>query len=104
MESNHDLQSQQAFEQSYLSQRLQPKYYQGQVWTNLRHSFDLDKPKGYHKMLPFEQLRKDLVQDVSYRDKAIYSPKIDLADDFDEDHPVTEFSALKKLKQVGNFM
>ena len=46
----------------------------------------------------------DLVQDVGYRDKAIYSPKIDLADDFDEDHPVTEFSALKKLKQVGNFM
>ena len=54
-------------------------------------------------MLPFEQLRKDLVQDVSYRDKAIYSPKIDLADDFDEDHPVTEFSALKKPNQVGNF-
>ena len=39
-------------------------------------------------MLPFEQLRKDLVQDVSYRDKAIYSPKIDPADDFDKDHPV----------------
>ena len=88
MESNHDLQSQRVFEQSYLSQRLQPKYYQGQVWTNLRHSFDLDKPKGYHKMLPFEQLRKDLVQDVSYRDKAVYSPKIDPADDFDKDHPV----------------
>ena len=39
-------------------------------------------------MLPFEQLRKDLVQDVSYRDKAVYSPKIDPADDFDKDHPV----------------
>ena len=39
-------------------------------------------------MLPFEQLRKDLVQDVSYRDKAVYSLKIDLADDFDKDHPV----------------
>ena len=81
MEHCSDHQAQRVFERSYLSQRLEPKYFQGQVWTNLRHSFDLDKPKGYHRMLPFEQLRKDLVQDIDYCDKAMYSWKIDLAED-----------------------
>ena len=56
----------QVFEQSYLFKRLDvKKYFQGQVWTNLEHKFDLSSPKGYSQMLPFKQLRNSLASDES---------------------------------------
>ena len=79
---------QQAFEQSYLSQRLDVKYFQGQCWTNLEHKFDLSSPKGYSRMLPFEQLRNGLALDESSNDQAVYSFPFSLAEDYDENHPV----------------
>ena len=61
------------FEQSYLSQHLDRSYFQGQVWTNLEHKFDLCSPKGYSRMLPFRQLRNDLASDERHEDLAVYS-------------------------------
>ena len=84
LECDGNTSTQRVFEQSFLSQRLDKKHFQGQVWTNLSHRFDLDDPKGYSQMLPFEQLRKDLVQDVSESDRAVYSPKVNLAEDYDD--------------------
>ena len=55
-------------EQSHLSQRLDVKYFQGQVWTNLEHKFDLRSPKGHSQMLPYKQLRNDLASDESRND------------------------------------
>ena len=72
--SNKDPSFQQDFDaQSYLSQRLDVTYFQGQIWTNLEHKFDLRSPKGYSRMLPFRQLRKDLVSDESHDALAVYS-------------------------------
>ena len=65
---------QQVFEQSYLSQRLDVRYFQGQAWTNLEHNFDLCSSKGHSQMLPFKQLRKDLAKDEIHQDRAVYSP------------------------------
>ena len=65
---------QQVFEQSYLSQRLDVRYFQGQAWTNLEHNFDLCSSKGHSQMLPYKQLRKDLAQDEIHQDRAVYSP------------------------------
>ena len=79
---------QQTFEQSYLSQRLDVRYFRGQVWTNLEHKFDLRSPKGYSQMLPFDQLRKGLALDDSSNDRAVYSSSFSLAEDFDKNHPV----------------
>ena len=55
-------------EQSHLSQRLDVKYFQGQVWTNLEHKFDLRSPKGHSQMLPYKQLRNGLASDESRND------------------------------------
>ena len=80
---------QQVFEQSYLSQRLDVKYFQGQVWTNLEHKFDLCSPKGHSQMLPFKQLRNDLVQDENHQDQAVCSLTSSMfTEGYDEDHPV----------------
>ena len=80
---------QQVFEQSYLSQHLDVKYFQGQVWTNLEHKFDLCSSKGHSQMLPFKQLRNDLVQDENHQDQAVCSLTSSMfAKGYDEDHPV----------------
>ena len=67
-----------SLEQSYLSQRLDFRYFQGRVWTNLEHKFDLSSPKGYGQMLKFKQLRRDLASDESRNDQAVYSSIVDL--------------------------
>ena len=61
--------SEQNLEHSRLFERLDvKKYFQGQVWTNLEHKFDLRSPKGYSQMLPFKQLRNGLASDESRND------------------------------------
>ena len=76
------------FEQSYFSQRLDVRHFQGQVWTNLEHKFDLRAPKGYSQMLTFSQLRNDLAQDENHQDRAVYPPNSGFTMDYDEDHPI----------------
>ena len=80
--------SQHTFEQSYFSQRLNIRHFQGHVWTNLEHKFDLRAPQGYSQMLTFDQLRNNLAQDESHQDRAVYPPIPEFTMDYDKDHPV----------------